>query len=1038
MSGYAPINELLTVTASAGSGKTYRIAKEFIKWCLSEAPEQRVYRNILAVTFTNKATAEMKERILRALKGSATGHFEEKTDSQLAEEIRADLGLSPEEFKARAQSVLYKILHDYSNLSITTIDSFSYRLVSTFSHDLDLPANFEVELNFSNVLSTGVDLLIDKAGIEGEEELTRVLLNFVAFQLDEEDKGMKVKGKITEAGKALEYMNKDEGTIIQEGTSLEELLAKYTELRKELTDYRNRIREKANQLAAFVRQANIDPSRTAHKILVKLMELGALTQLQDFVNAMSKTVMNVLEGASFYFKKDAKELGPMFDPWEKELRQFLADFNVMLEEYYSRQGLTEFVVRNFYPTILLRSLAGEIEALKKNDRKLHISDFSKYIQEVVREPTPFIYERLGERYRAFLLDEFQDTSQIQWNNMKPLIENALSQEEPNKVIVVGDAKQSIYAWRGADVNLILGLMKERKDGPYAIRTEALGMNYRSRPEVVKFNNEFFGFASAYLQNTQHTQLYQKGAQKPNKKDMQGFVHIAPKEEFHEQQVLSIIQDALARNYRPKDVAILVRNKGDSTKIQQLLQAEGIAYSTGKGNLLDEDPYVLAILCLLELICRRESDEALSLFATAVLKDEQKVAFSEAIHEKVTGFISLIISKQEFRAFLFEKFSLFLVSQQGIYEAALEILRRFTTKPEVSALFQTWLSRLRKFEASQSNSVEAYLRFYWEDGSSRLYNGEAAEDKILIETIHSSKGLQYPVVIVPKADWSLKPDHRDIISQELPDRFAPLLKVRMKYTQMLQEFEEIEESQQSHTEAAQLAGLNMLYVALTRAENELYVIYSAVKDLKEVGSVNHLLQAYTGPNGGALMLGEKLTEEKKRALSVPQTPAFINEGWKSRIFVSWQATHSLEEEGINAREWGKLVHGILAKAENAEQVKELVSEWKESGILSEPDAKALEESALAFLEHEAFKPYWNLPGKRISERELVSGDKRILRPDKVIEHEGRYTVIDFKTGERSEKHRAQMDEYGKALSGMSAKPCLKVLMYLRNQEVVAWE
>ena len=1038
MSGYAPINELLTVTASAGSGKTYRIAKEFIIWCLSEAPELRVYRNILAVTFTNKATAEMKERILRALKGISTGHFEEETDSLMAEEIRTYLALSPEEFKARARAVLFKILHDYSNLSITTIDSFSYRLVSTFSHDLDLPANFEVELNFNNVLATGVDLLIEKAGIEGEEELTKVLLNFVAFQLDEEDKGLKVKGRITEAGKALEYMNRDEGVIIQEGATLEQLLAKHIELQKELKEYKTRIRKKANELAAFVKQANIDPSRSQYKILVNLMDLGAMTQLQDFVKTMSKTVINVLEGASFYFKKDMKELGPMYDPWDNELRRFLADFNEMLEEYYNRQGLTDFVVKNFLPTILLRSLAGEIEALKKSDRKLHISDFSKYIQEVVKEPTPFIYERLGERYRAFLLDEFQDTSQIQWSNMKPLIENALSQEEPNKTIVVGDAKQSIYAWRGADVNLILQLMKERKDGPYTIRTEALGMNYRSRPQVVKFNNEFFGFAAAYLQNTQHEQLYRKGAQKPNKKDPQGFVHIAPKEELHEQQVLSIIQDALARNYRPKDIAILVRNKGDSSKIQQLLQKEGIAYSTGKGNLLDEDPYVLATLCLLELICHRESDEALSLLATAVLKDEHRVLFSEVLHEQVLSFISLKIQKQDFRSFLFENFSLFQVSQQGMYEAVLEMIRRFIDKPEVSALFQTWLSRLRKFEVSQSNSVEAFLRFYWEDGGARMYNGEAAEDKILIETIHSSKGLEYPVVIVPKADWSLKPDSKDIISQELPERFAPLLKVRMKYTQLLQEFEEIETSQQGHKEAAQLAGLNMLYVALTRAENELYVLYTSVKKIDEVGSVNHILQAYTTPNGGELMLGEKLVVEKKREATIPEIPAFTNEGWKSRIFVSWQATNSLEEEGINAREWGKLVHGVLAKAENAEQVRELVAELGRAGTLNEADANALEESALAFLEHEAFKPYWSLPGKRISERELVSGDKRILRPDKVIEHEGRYTIIDFKTGERNEKHRAQMDEYGRALSSISSEPCLKVLMYLRSQEVVDWE
>jgi len=1038
MSGYAPINELLTVTASAGSGKTYRIAKEFIKWCLSEAPELRVYRNILAVTFTNKATAEMKERILRALKGIANQHFEEKTDEVMAEEIRAELELSQDEFKSRARAVLFKILHDYTNLSITTIDSFSYRLVSTFAHDLNLPANFEVELNFGNVLNTGIDLLIEKAGAEGEELLTKVLLNFVAFQLDEEDKGLQVKGKITEAGKALEYLSKHEGVLIKEGATLEQLIEEFQSLRKEVIAFRHTIRQKAAHLSAFMKEKGIDPELSLRKCISKLTNLAYLSTLSELPGAFTASVSSILEGGSFYTKTNAKVAAPMFDPWENELRRFMTDFDQLLEQYYSREGLTELVVKNYYPTILLGSLAREIEILKKNDRKLHISDFSKYIEEVVKEPAPFIYERMGERFRAFLLDEFQDTSQIQWNNIKPLVENALSQEEKNKVMVVGDAKQSIYAWRGAEVNLILALMKDRTEGPYAIRSEALKMNYRSLPMIVGFNNDLFSYVAAQLQNARHADLYRRGTQKPHKSEPEGYVSLMPKQDVLEEQVLEIIVDALERNYSPRDIAVLVRNKGDATKIQVLLQEKGIAYSTGKGNVLDEDPYVMATLCLLQLVCTAHSDSALSRLATAVSKDEQGDIFSKSIRESVSGFLNMVMSKYDFRSFLWRYFSLAQVSQNGIYEAALDILRHFHEAPKVSSLYQTWLSRLRNFEHAQSNSVAAYLRYYWEESEVRLYNGESAEDKILIETIHSSKGLQYPVVIVPKADWSMKPSVQDILSIELPERFSPLLKVRMKYNKVLPELHELESDQEKLRESAQLGAINMLYVALTRAQNELYVIYPAIQKIEEIGSVNHLLQAYTATIGGQIEQGKKLLLEPKEKQEEAALPEFANEGWRSRIFISWKALKSLDEEGINPQEWGKLVHGILAKADNSAQVRELVSELRDEGVMSAMDIKALEESALAFMEHEAFKPYWNLPGKRISERELVSGDKRILRPDKVIEHQGRYTIIDFKTGEPSEKHRTQMDEYGKALSDMSAKPSLKVLMYLRNQEVVAWE
>jgi ATP-dependent exoDNAse (exonuclease V) beta subunit len=475
--------------ASAGSGKTYTLVKEYLKIILlSKKPD--AYRTILAITFTNKAVHEMKSRVVESLT-----EFTKDTPSdkalELMQVINAETQLSIQDIQAKAKSIIKNLIHNYAAFDISTIDKFTHRVIRTFAHDLNLPITFEVSLDTENLLAEAIDALIAQAG--EDETLTNLLVDFT-MQKTDEDKSWDISREIMDTGRLiLDENNREEIKHFNTKTISEfvEIKNKLSALSKEIED---ETVEMANLAMRLINEKGIDVKSFSGGYLPKHIES---IQNRKF-NPNNKTYR---EPEDIKINKTAKD--------SAIIEGIIPDLLVVLEAIYIKfesRNFYEAFLKNITPLSLLNTVSNELAKIQKEQNILSISEFNKLINEQIQnQPAPFIYERLGERYRHFFIDEFQDTSEMQWQNLIPLIDNALSSEdmqgERGSLLVVGDPKQSIYRWRGGKAEQFIELSKGAN--PFVNpdwKPFSLDTNYRSYSEVIDFNNNFFKYLSGQFQN----------------------------------------------------------------------------------------------------------------------------------------------------------------------------------------------------------------------------------------------------------------------------------------------------------------------------------------------------------------------------------------------------------------------------------------------------------------------------------------------------------------------------------------------------------
>ncbi|RLD50077.1 MAG: hypothetical protein DRJ05_20100, partial [Bacteroidetes bacterium] len=484
--------------SSAGSGKTYTLVREYLKIILLSP---RNFRSVLAITFTNKAANEMKQRILSSLQDISD--FENKSDTiavrfMLPELIR-ETGLDEKQIALNAKKSLQLILHNYSDFGVSTIDSFVHKIIKTFAHDMHLPLNFEVDMDTDELITKVVDILISNVGTD--KVLTDVLVNFTRYKT-EGDKSWHIERDLAEISKEILT---DDGQVHIE--KLRELtLSDFSEIRKKLESsirsFEKKIIDLAKKASELINGQGLD---------AKAFYQGARGIYNYFEN-LANGKMDKLEPNN-YVKKTIDE-----DKWvsgkaslsdissidsiKAELEIVFQQLGLLLEKEYPVYMVRNEVLKNLYPLALLNEIEKVLEEYKEDNEIVHISEFNKRIAEIVlKEPVPFIYERMGERYKHFMLDEFQDTSVLQWLNLLPLLENSLASDNFN--MLVGDGKQAIYRWRGGEVEQFSRLPKiinkdndpllnEREQSlERSYKPEFLSSNFRSKAEIVQFNNDFF-------------------------------------------------------------------------------------------------------------------------------------------------------------------------------------------------------------------------------------------------------------------------------------------------------------------------------------------------------------------------------------------------------------------------------------------------------------------------------------------------------------------------------------------------------------------
>jgi ATP-dependent exoDNAse (exonuclease V) beta subunit/very-short-patch-repair endonuclease len=664
--------------ASAGSGKTYALVKEYLKIILV-ANKNDAYRNILAITFTNKAVHEMKSRIVGSLSEFAKDEPSEKAQD-LMRHLAIETELSIIQIKTKSQQIIKHIIHNYAAFDISTIDKFTHKVIRAFAHDLGLPMTFEVTLDTENLLIEAVDAIIAQAG--EDETLTKLLIDFTMEKTDD-DKSWDISREILETGRlVLNENNRNEITHFQDKT-----IAEFVEIKNKLAEA-CKILEKENTEFAESALLLIEKNGIDTKSFSGAYFPKHLQSIQEGkFNPKNKTYH---ESDDIKINKTARD-GALIENIIPELLQILGT----IYKNFEKRDFYKAFLKNITPLSLLNTVSNELAKIQGEQNVLSISEFNAIIhREIQNQPAPFIYERLGERYRHFFIDEFQDTSEMQWQNLIPLIDNATSSEfdgEKGTLMIVGDPKQSIYRWRGGKAEQFIELSKDHNpfNNPDKV-LEHLDKNYRSYSQIIEFNNDFFKLLSNEFVHEDYKDLYANHSHQKSNAKTGGYVNISfiPKVEESEDDeealdktelyllaTLNTIQKVQKQGFEYKDIVILTRKRGQGIAIANYLTEQGIPLLSSETLMIQNATEVRFIIHLLKYLKNNSDKESKAYFLHYLAQNSQDKL---PIHDFIAQGMGCA-NEKDFENWL-ESFDVALsfqnIRKKSLYEAVEIIVSKF--------------------------------------------------------------------------------------------------------------------------------------------------------------------------------------------------------------------------------------------------------------------------------------------------------------------------------------------------------------------------
>ncbi len=1042
----------LIYDAAAGSGKTFTLVKEYLKQIIS-ANSDDYFKHLLAITFTNKAVAEMKQRIVQSLV-----NFSEENSlhdpSPMMLNISEETALDLKEIQVRSKRILKNLLHNYAAFSVETIDRFNHRLIRTFARDLKLATNFEVTLDTAELLAEAVDLLLSKAG--ENKEITRVLLDF-ALEKTDDDKSWDISRDITNAAKLLYSENDSDHFSILKQKSLEDFLQFKKQLVLQKKKLASEIERIASQTLQLIEESGLQFDDFSGSYLPKHFQNLASGRLDLNFSAKWQETMGE---KPLYPGRVSKGIGAIIDELTPH---FITNFQHSKSLVFEML-LIENLLRNITPLSVINLVSQEIEAIKQERNIFPISEFNSLInKEIKNQPAPFIYERMGEKYRHFFIDEFQDTSKLQWENLIPLIDNALSQElnpSAGSLLLVGDAKQSIYRWRGGLPEQFIGLYGA--DNPFQRQKEvlSLGTNYRSCDEIINFNNEFFTFISSYFADGSHSKLYKEGNQQQCNDKKDGYVKFefiekqnkSEKEIAYANLVLETIQSIKEKGFTEGDVCILTRRKAEGIALGAFLMEQGVPVISSESLLLQSSTLVQMLVSALQLCLNPGNDEA-KIQLLDLLYDHLQLA--EAISgerlEKHSFFMKFLnISEEKFTEVLKEHgidFNFSAMRSVSLYEAFEYCIEKFKIAELADAYLFGFMDLVYEFEQQPQADKISFLD-YWETkkDSASIPAGEGT-NAVQLMTIHKAKGLEFPVVIFPFADIQLFDGKYDKLWYPLQNDDFGFKKGQINYKTEIANYGPIgEQLYLGHRSQLELDNINLLYVTLTRAVEKLYVFAEMPKEPKDgvPSTYNHLFMEFLKHknrwNGDQLIYefgkdSEKISKKKETVsqiepLYLSSSPA--NHGLK---MVSSEEI-SLETDTIAAITTGNLLHETMAQITTKEDAERVLIELKERAIIPKESFENLQNTVYQIVQHPDLKILFDGTGSVHNERSIITKEGLVLRPDRInISTENNAILIDYKTGSPKIHHNDQLRDYANALQDMGITVSEKMLIYSLSDGIV---
>ena len=1050
------------IKASAGSGKTFTLAKKYLKLLL-ETDDRYAYRHILAVTFTNKATEEMKSRILKELHILAT----HPSESDYYEEFVPKHYRNDADVQAVAKTVLCNILHDYGAFAVSTIDKFFQQTLKAFAREIGHFASYQVELDRNSLIAESVDRVLDSMTADKKDEKKlNWLTNNTISQLE---KGERYRQDFSLKTVALRLKN-EEHRVLMEKEGINELDIYSEQALDDLSkgcskvcdDYLVMLKDAARKVWDAFTQAGIDPRDTSRHFASDWLEKYLNLKDSGKIPVPTKAFQDKCADPDAWFAKAKAHLKDCVTP---QIMSAWDDFFSLFEEEYRVYNTALLLKSQVYGFGVAIELYREFEALMKEKNVLSLDDSNTILKNIIDgTDTPFIYEKLGVRYEHFLLDEFQDTSRVQWDNFRPLLKNSVDAGFYN--LIVGDVKQSIYRFRDSDWKLL----RDEAPGSFGknVMQDTLKENWRSFGNIVRFNNSLFAKTAGLLDKKYGDSkiignIYEDVRQEVRKKG-DGCVKLTfcPVDDELE-AVLQSINRALEKGYSYKDIAVLVRMNDEGSAISKFLISKNIRVVTDDSLLVSSSLTVRRLVSLLSSI--DNPDDTMARYLARHLEVEIPQSYSSII---------------------------------DLCEDLLRKLKAYN--PEVfdaEVLYvQSFMDLLRDHCEKNGNNLHSFLKD-WAETKSRKENISSPKvgDAVRIMTMHKSKGLDFRYVIVPYVEkiglfrhdskWC-KPD----VSGTALDGVAKgiydvTLSGKSEETLFAPHFRE-------EMLLQYVDNVNVLYVALTRARECMEIIAEDpgercdrlkvkdmdVLDLSAFENFADVLYWYANVHGeelGMLELKEDQAEEDTREFEqecfvygelpqaerkpeedshLPMTAGFhswplnapddhadapVNE--RGRLKFSSDALDFFSEDGsagvdASQRIKGIVLHDILSDVCVPEELDKAVDSAVISGSLSLENASQVKEILARGIESVMSEGWF--PAQRscvLNEMEITDVDGRVYRPDRVIRRGRKVIIVDYKFGEHHAKYERQLKSYADLWERMGYEVESASLWYVLTGDIV---
>ena len=1054
--------QLLVYKASAGSGKTFTLAVEYIKHLIRNP---YAYRHILAVTFTNKATTEMKERILGQLLGIWTN---DKASAPYLNKLVEELDMPEKDIQEAAGKALNLIIHDYSRFRVETIDSFFQSVMRNLSRELELGANLNIELDNTTALGEAVDSMIEK--LDRNSPILYWLLEYIEERI-QDDKQWKVANEIKDFGRNIfneEYIEK--GKDLRQTLKNKDCIQNYRRTLKALEE------EASEQMKAFGEQFfgvleinglsvdDLNRKKTGiASYFNKLME----GKLSDDVR--NSTVEKHLESAENWATKSCPNRDAVVSLANDELIPLLEE----AESFRSRNNKIinscQLSLRHVNNVRLLTSIDEEVRQLNYEKNRFLLADTNALLHNIVREGDPsFVFEKIGTSIRNVMIDEFQDTSRMQWDNFKLLLLEGLSQGSDS--LIVGDVKQSIYRWRNGDWNILNGLKHQL--GAFPIQEKTLKANRRSEANIVQFNNEIFASACQIL-NDRHRQeqgkdcedlqdAYKDVQQEICKEPGKGSVKISflsAKEDidYQEDTLINLVKEVesmVQQGVNLSDMAILVRKNHLIPLVASYFDAHtSYRIVSDEAFRLDASVSVCILIDALRYLIDPQN---------RIAKAQLAIAYQNEVLQKDLDLNTLLLGDLD--DFLPEAFreNLHILPLMPLYELLerLSILFQLSSIQEQDAYLCSFFDNVNEYLQNNSSELTAFVN-YWEEKLcyKPIPSGEIEGIRIL--SIHKSKGLEFHTVFLPFCDWKLENERASYIwcsPQEAPFDELQLLPINygISMNESIYHTDYLKEKLQLWVD-----NLNLLYVAFTRPKSNLVVW---CKDA-HANSVSQLLSeaivatscqrestnnedgkedfVYRLGNVSPSVNKKNMPQSTNKLLIVPEGMSIRMENLETQIEFkqSNRSADFIEGEEDQSGKYirqGQLLHTLFSCLKTSDDIPQALERLRMEGVIEssaqENQIRKLTEWALA---HPKVKEWFSGAWELYNECAIIyfrNGEMQTRRPDRVMMKDGQVVVVDFKFGKPQPSYNNQIKEYMMLLREMGYTNVRGYLWYVFNNEL----